>query len=300
MAMQTRMLPDGRRLHLNHGPIDLVIEAHGAADAVRAAYSAVRQRFGTVLEELVRELPLLRTEIPQHGLPLHGTIARSMAGAVQPHWQCRITPMAAVAGAVADHMLACMVAAAPLSRAYVNNGGDIALHLANGESFTIASPAGAILVNSSDNVRGIATSGWRGRSFSLGIADSVTVLAHNAAQADACATLIANAVDLPGSNKVKRQPAREIAPDSDLGERLVTVGVDLLDDNEVREALLRGMDVAQSICLHGFIQSCSMSLQRKHRNLDSVIPDARLDGRMEALGQDSAQQAVLRIGLCTE
>ena len=47
-------------------------------------------------------------------------------------------------------------------------------------------------------MRGIATSGWRGRSFSLGIADAVTVLAATAAEADAAATVIANAVDLPG------------------------------------------------------------------------------------------------------
>ena len=32
--------------------------------------------------------------------------------------------------------------------------------------------------------RGVATSGWRGRSHSLGIADSVTVVARNAAAAD--------------------------------------------------------------------------------------------------------------------
>ena len=40
-------------------------------------------------------------------------------------------------------------------------------------------------------VRGVATSGWRGRSHSLGIADSVTVLAATAAMADAAATVIA-------------------------------------------------------------------------------------------------------------
>ena len=42
-----------------------------------------------------------------------------------------ITPMAAVAGAVADEILQAMRRAAPLARAYVNNGGDIALHLAD-------------------------------------------------------------------------------------------------------------------------------------------------------------------------
>ncbi len=37
--------------------------------------------------------------------------------------------MAAVAGAVADHILAAMIAGRRLAKAYVNDGGDIALHL---------------------------------------------------------------------------------------------------------------------------------------------------------------------------
>ena len=48
-----------------------------------------------------------------------------------------ITPMAAVAGAVAEEILAAMASAAELSRAYVNDGGDIALHLAAGEKFVV-------------------------------------------------------------------------------------------------------------------------------------------------------------------
>ena len=90
-------------------------------------------------------------------------------------------------------------------------------------------------------MRGVATSGWRGRSFSLGIADAVTVLATNAAPADAAATLIANAVDLPGHPAVTRVPARELAPDSDLGDRLVTQGVGPLSPREIAGALEAGL-----------------------------------------------------------
>ncbi len=270
MNAQARMLPDGRRLHLNHGPIDLIIEAHGGSDAVRAAYDAARRRFATVLDELVAELPLLRSDIPQHGLSLIGVIAQDMAQAVQPHWRSRITPMAAVAGAVADHILVCMTAAAPLTRAYVNNGGDIALHLSPDETFTIASPAGAVTIAAADGVRGIATSGWRGRSFSLGIADSVTVLARSAAQADVAATLIANAVDLPGSAKVTRQRACEIAPDSDLRERLVTVDVAALADHEIAIALDRGLHVAKDLISSGHAVSASLLLAQR-----MVMADAK-------------------------
>src|SRR5260370_29537491 len=96
---------------------------------------------------------------------------------------------------------------------------------------------GTTTVYSEDLVRGIATSGWRGRSFSLGIADAVTVLAAQAAAADAAATIIANAVDLPGHPAIVRVPARELAPDSDLGDMPVTQGVGELAGEEVNQAL---------------------------------------------------------------
>ena len=50
------LLPDGRRLHLQHGPIDLVIEAFGPRDEIGAAYRQARTRFETVLTELVEDL----------------------------------------------------------------------------------------------------------------------------------------------------------------------------------------------------------------------------------------------------
>ena len=88
-------------------------------------------------------------------------------------------------------------------------------------------------VHADDPVRGIATSGRHGRSFSLGIADAVTVLAKTAAQADAAATVIANAVDLPGHPAILRRPACELQPDSDLGDRLVTRDVGALSEQEI-------------------------------------------------------------------
>lgn len=256
MAPTAKMLPDGKRLHLNHGPIDLIIKADN-----HKAYAAAISRFETVLDELVRELTILRTEIPEHGLALKGAIARRMEKAVQPHWRSRVTPMAAVAGAVAEEILDAMRNAAPCSTAYVNNGGDIALHLEAGETFTIASPSGPVTISAESGVRGIATSGWRGRSFSLGIADSVTVLARSAAAADVAATLIANAVDLPSSPKVKRLPACEMAPDSDLGNRLVTVAVDELHPDEIDHALKRGAAVARDFVASRRIVSAALLLQ---------------------------------------
>lgn len=231
---QARALPDGR-LHLQYGPIDLILGVSAGPAAKEAAFRAATLRFATVLDELCAELAGLRAEAGPHAPPLHGPVARRMAAAVRPHAaQCFITPMAAVAGAVADEMLA------PLRRAYVNNGGDIALHLAPDERFRIGMvdrpdrPGlfGAAEVRAGEPVRGLATSGWRGRSFSLGIADTVTVLAATAAEADAAATVIANAVDLPGHPAIRRTPASESQPDSDLRGRRVTTAVAALTPGE--------------------------------------------------------------------
>ncbi|MGA8685190.1 MAG: UPF0280 family protein [Candidatus Sulfotelmatobacter sp.] len=266
---QIKFLPDGRRLHLHDGPIDLIIEAFGVAGEVNAAYRAAAKRFVTVLDELCGELPLLRQRARAGCPPPVGVIATRMVAAVLPYSERNfITPMAAVAGAVAEEILGSMTSAATLSRAYVNNGGDIALHLVPGESFAVGmverpdrpSLFGKVELRSTEPVRGIATSGWRGRSFSLGIADAVTVLADRAAIADAAATIIANAVDLPGHPRVTRVPACDLAPDNDLGDRLVTRGVGELSQDEIAAALNAGVAVADLLLSAGLIRSAALHL----------------------------------------
>ena len=271
---QIRMLPDGRRLHLHDGPIDLIVEAFGAPREVEAAYRAAGARFVTVLDELCGELAYLRRGCsPEEAWP-QGAVARRMVAAVMPYAaEYFVTPMAAVAGAVAEETLAAMVAAAELQSAYVNDGGDVALHLGAGEKFVIGmverpdrpSLLGKTTVHSTDPVRGVATSGWRGRSFSLGIADAVTVLADRAAAADTAATIIANAVDLPGHPAIVRAPASELAPDSDLGDRLVTQAVGELTVEEVHQALEAGARTAERLLRIGLIRSSALSVQGETR-----------------------------------
>jgi ApbE superfamily uncharacterized protein (UPF0280 family) len=270
MRTQTNFLPDGRRLHLQDGPIDLIIQAFGAVAEVRTAYEAAIRRFTTILDELCKELPLLRTQAGQNTPLPRGPTARRMSAAVAPYTdRIFLTPMAAVAGAVAEEILQSMTSAAQLSKAYVNDGGDIALHLAPGEHFVIGmidrpdrpSLFGTAAVRAIDPVRGIATSGCRGRSFSLGIADAVTVLAKSAATADAAATVIANAVDLPNHPHVRRAPARSLSPDSDLGELLVTCEVGVLSDEDVNSALDAGVAVAEQLRSESLIHSAALHLR---------------------------------------
>jgi len=271
---QIRMLPDGRRLHMHDGPIDVIVEAFGAVSEVEVAYRAAASRFVGVLDELCGELEFLRRRACEAGDLPAGPIARRMLAVVRPYAsRTFITPMAAVAGAVAEEVLETMIAAANLSRAYVNDGGDIALHLAPGEKFVVgmverpdrASLFGTTTIESRDPIRGIATSGWRGRSFSLGIADAVTVLADTAAMADAAATVVANAVDLPGHPRVGRVRACDLAPDSDLGKRLVTQSVGILAPDEIRDALEAGIRVAESLRGSGLIRAAALNLQGETR-----------------------------------
>lgn len=258
-------LADGRRLHFQHGPIDLIIETWGTEDARRAAHAAAWARFAPLLGELVAELPVLRRPAAHAAA---GPVARAMEAAARAHAPRWVTPMAAVAGAVADAVLAAMVAAAPLDRACVNNGGDVAVWLAPGQSLTVAGPCGPARLTHDQPARGVATSGWRGRSFSLGIADAVTVLARSAAQADVAATLVANAVDLPGHPAIRRRPARALQPDSDLGEQPVTVHVDDLSPVEADAALDRGLAVARAMRDRGLILGAGLLLCERLRILD--------------------------------
>jgi uncharacterized protein len=278
-----RFLPDRKRLLLQEGPINLVVQADGDVRYVRAAYDAAVCRFDGLLAELCSELALLRAPVRQHGPGPKGIVAQRMHAAVSPFaGGTFITPMAAVAGAVAEEILDAMCTAAPLKRAYVNNGGDIALHLATGESFRVGlvdrpdRPGlfGTTEISSSDPVRGIATSGYPGRSFSRGIAEAVTVLARTAAMADAAATVIANAVDLPGHSAIKRAPASSLQPDSDLGDLLVTRHVGALPEALIESAIAAGLREASALRERGLIVSAAIHLQ----GVNGVLKATRSQG----------------------
>jgi len=289
--VQIRMLADGHRLHIQDGPIDLIVRAFGESAQIENAYRAATDRFASVLDELCEELTTLRQPW-RHDLAVHGAIARRMVQAIAPHGRNGfITPMAAVAGAVAEEILTSMTTNEHLSKAYVNDGGDIALYLASGEEFCVGmverpdrpSLFGTLRIQAINPVRGIATSGWRGRSFSLGIADAVTVLACTAADADAASTIIANAVDLPGSEKIGRVPACELAPDSDLGERLVTQSVAQLNHEEVQQALGIGESAAARLLTERLILAAALRLQGETRivgaQAKSVLEDSTANHR---------------------
>ena len=302
--------------HFQHGPIDLIVrvDGHGvpagkaealsgvASESRAFALEAAWQRFAVILPELVAELPVLRQPVPS-SLTTAGIeqcfaspVARRMGVACWPFRHGFVTPMAAVAGAVADEVLQALLSGTPIGadhtpesrvrRAFVNNGGDIALYLAPGESWTVGlvtnpqavrfhsssgrlGADGCFTIHADQRIGGIATSGWRGRSFSLGIADSVTVLAANAALADVAATLIANQVnaDHPA---IHRAPADTLKDDTDLGSRRVTVDVGPLPPEVARDALLQGAQLARQWQRSGLIAGAVLVLQGQ---VQLVLPD---------------------------
>lgn len=261
----TARLLRGDRLHLQHGPSDLIIWAEGAQDQ---AYRAAVKRFETIIAEVVHELSDLRAMLSPLVRRPKGRVAQRMFDACLPYAaESYVTPMAAVAGAIADEVLDAMVQSADLSRAYVNNGGDIAVHLMPGTSFTTAmkghdgSDLGRIEIVAEDEIGGIATSGRHGRSLSLGIADSVTVLARSAAAADVAATLVSNAVDLPGHSAITRRAACDIDDASDLGDLDVTVGCGRLSAADRGRALAAGQASAADYQARGLLSGAGLFLQ---------------------------------------
>lgn len=267
-------LPDSR-WHFQHGPIDLVIRAEGDAGIVAQAHEKAWIRFTSVLQELVAELPALRAPVGDV-CTVQGVVARRMWTACAPYRSDFITSMAAVAGAVAQEILACY-AQSGIDRAWVNNGGDIALHLAPGHGASVGVVSdiaaldvrhlrngllvdGQLHITSTMPVRGVATSGWRGRSQSMGIADSVTVLAQTAAQADAAATIVANAVNVQDA-RISRMPAWLVRDDSDLGGLHVTVDVPALPLAQVQTALQRGLRKAQDLKADGLLWFALLTCQ---------------------------------------
>jgi len=282
----SRRALDGGRWHFNHGPIDIVAEARGDPYAVAAAHDAAWARFGHVLDELVRELPLLRLPVTDKLRP-RGVVGQRMWDACAAFSPMFITPMAAVAGSVAQELIA-FYDRPGIERAWINNGGDIAVHLAPGQSArvgvfadiarfdwrehnnnSILATDGQFELHADEPVRGVATSGWRGRSFSLGIADSVTVLAPTAAQADAAATVIANAVDVDDA-LIQRKPASECKDDSDLGDTLVTIDVPPLAPSQVKSALDTGAICAKVLQKGGLVWAVLLVCQGQFRLVEPL------------------------------
>jgi len=290
-ALNAQNLPDGR-LSLEDGPIHLLIGVEGTPGGVRAAQAAAGQRMLGLWPALRVEWAMLRQALSDPMPSFRHPVAQRMAEACWPHRLDHITPMAAMAGALAEYVLEAMMAQPGVQAAHVNHGGDIAIHLTGRASLRVGlcgdlatgRPDGMVLLRAADGVGGVVTAGWAGRRFSRGIADAVTVLAGRAADADAAAMMIANAVDVQHP-AILRQPATSLEPDNEMGALEVTVAVRALPKLQVLLALERGARVAERLAGRGLIRAALLRLQGENITVGDVkataLPLASRDGSLQ-------------------
>ncbi|MBI5569365.1 MAG: FAD:protein FMN transferase [Desulfomonile tiedjei] len=222
-----------------------------------------------VLEEIAACRPEMERpacEIPE---PPENAFTRTMWAAALAIGDSDLTPMAAVAGTIAD-ATAGYLTGKGLTRVIVNNGGDLAIHAVAGERIAVGirsdvdSPAVThrVVLSGEMGVCGVCTSGFGGRSFTRGIASAATVFASTAAIADAAATAIANATYL-ASPAVLQRPADTLYPDTDLKGVAVTVSVGRLTSAEVTRALARGIDRGEALANRGLIMGACVTVQQR-------------------------------------
>jgi len=287
-----RILSDGR-YHFQDGPIDLIIGADGRKAILNKCIEDCWRRFSGVLPALMQDLHVLKQEVAREvGEPILAcSVSQAMWRACARHDVAeRLTPMAAVAGSVADDLITCFHQEG-IARAFINNGGDIAFHLALDAQYVIglhadptrladpaalAARAASLLVSGTSPIRGVATSGWRGRSFSFGIADAVTILAKSAAIADAAATVVGNAVNVEAPC-IERKAADTLKDNADLGSRLVTTQVGKLTPVEVDAALQAGCERAKRLMDQNIIFGAVIQLQGSTRHVGNVVFDSLTD-----------------------
>lgn len=190
-----------------------------------------------------------------------------MFQAVRATGDLSLTPMAAVAGSIADLSVEVLIEQGA-TKAFANNGGDIAVKMIEDEkteigiisSLATGKISHSFALTGYDQIGGIATSGLGGRGLSKGVADVVVVLAENARLADACATVIANEtyVDTPEVLQVK---AEILDPQTDLVGQMVTKEVYDLPSAAIRKALRKGKESAFRMIKKGIIQGAYIFVQ---------------------------------------
>ncbi len=265
------VLPDGR-LRVESGPVSLLIAARWDGKERPEELREAGVHALDLLKDLAAHRAVLTVEASRvrnrAALP---PIVGTMLDAAARFPGAFVTPLAAVAGAVADSV-ADFLAGRGAEWVVVNNGGDVAVRLGPGQRAVIGlqarlgdrGPAARFTLTAEDAVGGVTTSGAGGRSFTLGIAEAVTTLAETASLADVAATLVANHVDVD-SPAVRRVPARALYSESDLGDRRVTVHVGDLTHLEVSEALDRGAIEARKMVDAGQVRGAVLSLRGQWR-----------------------------------
>jgi len=276
-------LPNGAVL-MNYGPMRMVIRAFDGETplvdlAVEGAGLAMR-----LLEDQARFLPVLKKKA--HTLEVrteYPGVVRRMIDSTRKMGGPDLTPLAAVAGAGSD-VVADFLFDRGATKVIVDNGGDIALRLREGESARVGlktaidakNPAYVIPIDAEMGVGGVATSGLGGRSFTKGIASAATVLAEDASLADAAATVLGNFTNVEDP-RIARALAETLYPETDIAGEWVTTQVGALPPERLEEALQNGLRKAHALVERGLIKGALIAVKQR------VAWTSYLDSRIQAL-----------------
>ena len=250
------------------GPATLVIAGEKGGEAFPFERRQIEAYVGRILHDIREALPILRQKAYRiKKIDYLPEPARRMIRAVKAVDEATLTPMAAVAGAVADLVREYLSSSGEIDLLSVNNGGDISVGNRSGRPMRIGigdigtgAPTPYVLKVEGMNSFGVATSGFGGRSFTLGLADIVSVMADSAALADAAATLIANRTNVEATGVVRRR-ARELDPLTDIPDELVTVERGCLDAEAVMAAVRNGREEAARLKSAGVIRDAVIILK---------------------------------------
>lgn len=205
------------------------------------------------------------------------SVVREMWKACRMIISTDLTPMAAVAGSIADAVADYLISEGA-TRSIVNNGGDIALRTIEDAPITVGirSDISSHIVDhklrvlGSDRVGGVCSSGLGGRSFTRGIASSAVVFAARCSVADAAATEIANHTYIQSSG-IRRIQAKELDPDSDIKDLEITIGFDKLTEREINEALDKGLARAEQLTGQGLILGAFLNVCGRMATCGSIF-----------------------------
>ncbi len=248
-----QIVSNGRVL-VSYGPVELSIIAEIDGQGVTDLAILGAETVPKILKELAPYQQELKQCYPQIELKEdYPDIVKRMYRSVAKIGDPTFTPMAAVAGSVAG-TIADMIYEAGATKVIVNNGGDIAVRLQPGEmtkvgispSIDSQHPTHYVTITGDSKIRGIASSGFGGRSFTKGFASVATVFSDDIGIADVAATLIGNHT-FTQTPKITQVFAEEIYPDTDLKGEKITVEVGDISFDTKKIALKNGLLTAEKL-----------------------------------------------------
>ena len=262
-------LPGGRAVLAENGPLRMVIQAwQGPDPRLELAMEAAKYAFDC-LKRVAGQLAVLKRR-PADIIELPSEpISRVMIASVRAIGDADLTPMAAVAGSLAD-AVADWLFGLGLSRVIVDNGGDIAIRLAEGETIRVGlrpeiqhqQMSHVLTLDGRHSSWGVCTSGLGGRSFTCGFASAVTAIARSSSLADAAATSVANACFVDGAD-VLQVPAEKLDPNTDIPGLLVTVKLGRLSPGQTAEALSKALKKAEQLTQKGVIWGAIVAIGKQ-------------------------------------